>query len=55
MHWFPVLERTEQHVACKGAGMHVCCNGKGNDRKDSRQDTSNLFSTQDTECETHLL
>ena len=21
MHWFPVLERTEQHVACKGAGM----------------------------------
>lgn len=23
MHWFPVLERTEQHVACKGAGMHM--------------------------------
>ena len=21
MHWFPVLERTGQHVACKGAGM----------------------------------
>ena len=23
MHWFPVLERTEQHVACKGAGMYI--------------------------------
>ena len=23
MHWFPVLERAEQHVACKGAGMHM--------------------------------
>ena len=23
MYWFPVLERTEQHVACKGAGMHM--------------------------------
>lgn len=23
MHWFPVLERMEQHVACKGGGMHM--------------------------------
>lgn len=23
MHWFPVLERTDQHVACKGAGMDM--------------------------------
>lgn len=23
MHWFPVLERTDQHVACNGAGMDM--------------------------------
>ena len=55
MHWFPVLERTEQHVACKGAGMHMYVVMEQAMTGNSRQDTSNLFSTQDTVCETHLL